>query len=145
MSGPGLESGGGSDVHDAAAAAGTMAGRNRRVSAVRAVMLRSIWPRISSSGICANSPKTPKPALLMRMSMAMPSRWSWSKRNFGAGGVGEIESDGLYRDALRLQFVGDLRQFVGAAGNQHQIVMIAGEELGEFVSDAAGGAGDERR
>jgi hypothetical protein len=63
----------------------TMGGRKRCVSAVSAVMLRSIWPRISSSGICANSPKAPKPALLMRMSMAMPSRWSWSKRNLGAG------------------------------------------------------------
>ena len=77
--------------------------------------------------------------------MAMPSRWSWSKRNFGAGGCGEIEGDGLDRDAVNLQFGGDLRELVGAARDQHQIVMIAGEEFRQFVSDAAGGAGDEDR
>jgi hypothetical protein len=67
--------------------------------------------------------------------MAMPSRWSWSKRNLGAGR--------LHCDALRLQFFGNLRELVGAAGDEHQVVMVAGEEFGEFVSDAAGGTGDE--
>ena len=59
------------------------------------------------------------------------------------GRCGEIEGDGLDRDAVSLQFGGDLREFIGAAGDQHQVVMVAGEEFGEFVSDAAGGAGDE--
>ena len=65
------------------------------------------------------------------------------EEKLGRGWLGEIEGDGLDRDALRLQFGGDLREFVGAAGYEDQVVMVAGEELGEFVSDAAGGAGDE--
>jgi hypothetical protein len=44
---------------------------------------------------------------------------------------------------MPLQFCRDLREFVRAARNEHQVVMVAGEELGQFVSDAAGGAGDE--
>ena len=56
---------------------------------------------------------------------------------------GEIEGDGLYGDAVTLQFSGDLPEFVGAASDQHQVVVVAGEEFREFVSNAAGGAGDE--
>ena len=44
---------------------------------------------------------------------------------------------------MGLQFGCDLRQLVGAAGDENQVVMVASEKLGEFVSDAAGGAGDE--
>ena len=57
--------------------------------------------------------------------------------------VAKVERDGFHRDAVRLQFGGDLREFVGAARDEDEIVTIAGEEFGEFVSDAAGCAGDE--
>jgi hypothetical protein len=65
------------------------------------------------------------------------------EEELGCGSLGEIEGDGLHCDALRLQFFGHLREVVGAAGYEHQVVVVTGEELGEFVSDAAGGAGDE--
>jgi hypothetical protein len=42
-----------------------------------------------------------------------------------------------------LEFGGDLREFVGAAGHQDEIVMVAGEEFRQFVADAARGSGDE--
>ena len=77
----------------------------------------------------------------------MPSRSSWSKRNFGAGVAARSRAIVFtvtpYCDPLRLQFSGNLRESVGTAGNEHQVVVIAGEELGQFVSDAAGGAGDQ--
>ena len=64
-------------------------------------------------------------------------------KKFRSDGQGEIEDDGFHGDAVRLQFGGDLGKFFGAARHQHQVVVVAGEELGEFVSDAAGRAGDQ--
>src|SRR5208283_904428 len=55
----------------------------------------------------------------------------------------QIEGDSLDADALRLQLGGNLSELVSAAGDQDEIVMVAGKEFGQFVSDAARGAGDE--
>ena len=44
---------------------------------------------------------------------------------------------------LALQFIPHLLQPGSIAGHQNQIVMVFGEELGQFVSDAAGSAGDQ--
>ena len=113
------------------------------MSSVSAVTLRWIWPRISSSGICANSPKAAEAGVVDEnvdgdaLALQLVEQKLWRRR------CGEIEGDGLDRDAVSLQFVGDLRELVGAAGDEHQVVVVAGEKLGEFVSDAAGGAGDE--
>ena len=79
----------------------------------------------------------------MRMSTAIALALQLVEEKLRCRRGGEVECDGLDRDAVSLQFVGDLREFVGAAGDQHQVVMVAGEEFGQFVSDAAGGAGDE--
>ena len=75
--------------------------------------------------------------------MAMPFALQLVEEELGCGWLGEIEGNRLHCDALRLQLFGDLREFVGAAGYEDQVVLVTGEELGEFVSDAAGGAGDE--
>ena len=42
-----------------------------------------------------------------------------------------------------LQFRRNLCQPVAAARNENQVVMIASEEFGEFISDAAGGTCDQ--
>ena len=77
------------------------------------------------------------------MSTATPSRCSWSNRNCGAGAA-EVERDSFGGDAkLALKFLGKLRELVRTAGYENDVVMIFGKELGHFVSDAAGGAGDE--
>ena len=52
------------------------------------------------------------------------------EEKFGRQWRGQIECDGLYGDAVRLQFGRDLSEFVGAAGDEDQIVMVAGEEFG---------------
>jgi hypothetical protein len=44
---------------------------------------------------------------------------------------------------LLLQIISELDQFVPAARYQNQVAVIACEELGEFISDAAGSPGDE--
>ena len=65
------------------------------------------------------------------------------EKKFGRWRLCEIERDDLDVNRLRPDFGGDLRKFVGAAGDKDEMVMVAGEDFGEFVSDAAGGAGDE--
>jgi hypothetical protein len=65
------------------------------------------------------------------------------EKKLRCGRSGEIKRDGLNRDAVSLQLRGDLRELVRAASDKHQVVMIASEELGEFVSEAAGGTGDK--
>src|SRR5882762_11217680 len=56
----------------------------------------------------------------------------------------KIEGDGLDHNAeLPLQIIGELNQIVSATRYQHQVVMIAGEEFGQFVSDAARSSGNE--
>jgi hypothetical protein len=42
-----------------------------------------------------------------------------------------------------LEFGGKLPEFVGAAGDENQVVAFAREDAGEFQSDAERGAGDE--
>ena len=65
------------------------------------------------------------------------------EENFRGEGSGQIEGHSLDCDSLCSQFGRELCKFISVAGCEYQIVMIAGEELGEFVSDAAGGAGDQ--
>src|SRR5580692_1604335 len=56
----------------------------------------------------------------------------------------EVKRDGPGRNAkLALKFVSKLREPSCAAGDENNVVLIFGEELGQFVSDAAGRAGDE--
>ncbi len=57
--------------------------------------------------------------------------------------VGKVKRDGFHRHSVRLKFRRDVREFFGAARDENEIVTIAGEEFGEFVSDAAGCACDE--
>jgi hypothetical protein len=45
---------------------------------------------------------------------------------------------------LALQFIRDLRQPGSVASDQHEIVMVFGEQFSQFVSDTAGSAGDQR-
>ena len=74
----------------------------------------------------------------------MPSRCSWSNKKLRSRRSREVERDCLGRNAkLALKFLGKLREPVRTAGHENNVVMIFGEELGQFVSDAAGGAGDE--
>jgi hypothetical protein len=57
---------------------------------------------------------------------------------------GEVKRNGFGRDAeLALELIGKLRELGRAARDQHEVVMVFGKELGQFVSDAAGGTGDE--
>jgi hypothetical protein len=43
---------------------------------------------------------------------------------------GQVEGDGFHGYAVELQFGRDLGEFVGAAGDEYEIVMVAGEEFG---------------
>ena len=97
---------------------------------------------VSSSRGTANLPNIPNPASFTRTSIATPSLCNWSKRTLGCGRLRHVERDGLYGHGLRLQFGGDLCQFVSAARNQHQIMTVASEQLSQFVSNAAGRASD---
>jgi hypothetical protein len=42
-----------------------------------------------------------------------------------------------------LEFGCELPEFIGAAGDENQVVAFAGEDAGEFQSDAERGAGDQ--
>jgi len=77
----------------------SIAGRKSRVRSVSAAMLRWIWPKISSSEVEANSPKTPKPALLTRISTATPSRPQLVEEQLRSLPRGEIERHDLHRDS----------------------------------------------
>ena len=77
------------------------------------------------------------------MSIARPSRLQLIEKELWGGRLSEIQRIRPDCHSETLQFIRDLRQLISAAGDQNQIVMIAGEELGEFISDAAGGAGDQ--
>src|SRR5580692_5186826 len=56
----------------------------------------------------------------------------------------EIERDGLGRNPkLALKLLGKLCELGRAPGYENDVVMIFGKKLGQFISDAAGRAGDE--
>ncbi len=56
----------------------------------------------------------------------------------------QVERNRSRRDAeLCLQFGGKLLQRISVASYQHKVAPIASKELGQFVPDARGGAGDE--
>src|ERR1700722_8264595 len=42
-----------------------------------------------------------------------------------------------------MKFISKLRKLAGAAGNENQIITVFGEELGKFISNSTGRAGDE--
>ena len=65
-------------------------------------------------------------------------------QRLGSLAPGEVLGDGLDRDpVVALQLVGKLGKLGRAARNQDEVVTILGEELGQLVTDAAGGSGDE--
>jgi hypothetical protein len=65
------------------------------------------------------------------------------KEEFGCRGNRQIKREGFDGYTVGLEFDGDAIEFVSAASDQNQVVTVASEEFGEFVSDAAGCAGDE--
>ena len=77
------------------------------------------------------------------MSIVIPSLCSWSKRFRATAGLGEIKGNCFHGDAIGLEFGGDLCELVLAACNQDEIVAVASEQFGKFVSDSAGRTCDE--
>jgi len=65
------------------------------------------------------------------------------KKKFGCYRLLKIKGEGLDRNSGGLEFGRELSEFVGAAGNEDKVVMIASKEFGKFVSDPARCAGDK--
>ena len=122
----------------------SMGPRKSRVRLVSAVMLSWICPRLSSTRNVGEFSKLAVAGVVDQNVHRDAFTLQLRKQCLRGGRLSQIERERLDRDSeLALQFIGDLRQPGSVARHQHQVVMVFGEKLGQFVSDAAGSAGDQ--